>query len=509
MKSTKKGLFNILYGVLGQIVIIAFAFINSKLVIENYGSAINGLLHSVSQIFAYLALLEAGVGTATVQALYGPVAKNDQKEISSIIVATASFYKKTGIYYALGVVLLAALYPVFVNTELPYFFVFVIILFSGIGGSIHFFYQGKYALLMQAEGCSYVITRIDIIINILTNTIKAFLLLNGFNVLVVQFSYLMLCVLKAAFYHFYIRQHYGTLNLSVEPNYEAISQKKAVFIHQVSYLIFSSTDIILLTLLTQDLKIVSVYSLYNSFVTMLFQTIQHISFGYNFKLGQLYATDKKRYTQLYHVFEIFHLVLVFAVMSTLYLVLLPFMRIYTRNVTDINYINTLYPLLFVMVPLLTHGRTAANSTITFAGHFEQTKKYTIIEAATNLTVSIVGIKLWGIPGALLGTIIASVYRTVNVTWYSYKYLIDGSAWNTVKRWIACFASFIVIVLLNRYIMISLSSYGRIVIFSIITGIVLLIYYSLLQWIINRDERQEFKYIFTQFIGNIKTKIKIQ
>lgn len=505
MKTTKKGLLNISYGVLGQLILIAFAFINSKLVIENYGSAINGLLHSVSQLFAYLSLLEAGVGAATVQALYKPVANNDRFEISAIISATSHFYKKTGIFYFLGVSFIAILYPIFVNTGLPYFFVLGIVLFGGAGGSISFFYQGKYMLLMQAEGFSYVNTRIDIIVNILTNLIKAFLLFYGLNVLIIQLSYLILSVVKALIYHMYIHKHYKNIDLSVKPNFQAIAQKKAAFIHQLSYLVFNSTDIVLLTLLTQDLKIVSVYSLYSSYVTMLLQTVQNISYGYSFKLGQIFATDKEKYNELFHVFEIIYMTLVFSMMSTLYLVLIPFMRIYTRNVTDINYINTLYPLLFVLIPLLTHGRTAESSTIAYAGHYDKTKKYSIIETIINLTITIIGILAWGIFGALLGTIIASIYRTINIIWYSYKHFISGSVWKTIKRWIACFISFSMIVLLNSYNHFVLSSYGQVILLAIVSGIVLLLYYSLLQWIINRKERSAFKALFHKLIWDIRKK----
>lgn len=72
----------------------------------------NGLLSSVIQIYACLALLEAGVGTATLQALYKPLASNDKKEINAILSATSNYYNKIGKLYLIIVVLFSIIYPI-------------------------------------------------------------------------------------------------------------------------------------------------------------------------------------------------------------------------------------------------------------------------------------------------------------------------------------------------------------------------------------------------------------
>ena len=65
----KRSIYNIIFGVANQLVMIAVGILLPRLVLINLGSESNGLLNSVNQIFAYFALLEAGVGTATLQAL--------------------------------------------------------------------------------------------------------------------------------------------------------------------------------------------------------------------------------------------------------------------------------------------------------------------------------------------------------------------------------------------------------------------------------------------------------
>ena len=83
--NTKRGLNNILYGILSQVITMGISIIVPRLVLINLGSETNGLLHSISTVFTYLSLLEAGVGKATNQALYKPLASDDKNEINRIM----------------------------------------------------------------------------------------------------------------------------------------------------------------------------------------------------------------------------------------------------------------------------------------------------------------------------------------------------------------------------------------------------------------------------------------
>ena len=67
MQAAKKGVLNVFYGIIGQLITIALGIVIPRLVLISYGSEVNGLLNSVTQIFAYFSLLEAGVGVASLQ----------------------------------------------------------------------------------------------------------------------------------------------------------------------------------------------------------------------------------------------------------------------------------------------------------------------------------------------------------------------------------------------------------------------------------------------------------
>ena len=77
MSRKRNSMNNFIWGILGNIITSIVAIIIQRLFIVNYGSEVNGLLSSIRQIYVYLALLEVGVGDASVVALYGPIGYED------------------------------------------------------------------------------------------------------------------------------------------------------------------------------------------------------------------------------------------------------------------------------------------------------------------------------------------------------------------------------------------------------------------------------------------------
>ena len=76
MNDRKKIKYNLIVGISSQIIALILGIIVPKLILVNYGSEINGLLSSVTNIYAYIAIVEAGVAAASCQALYKPIVQN-------------------------------------------------------------------------------------------------------------------------------------------------------------------------------------------------------------------------------------------------------------------------------------------------------------------------------------------------------------------------------------------------------------------------------------------------
>ena len=97
----KKSIYNVLTSVIGQVITIAMGIVIPRLVLVNLGSENNGLLSSITQALGYASLLEAGVGLASLQALYKPVAERDRPSVNAILSATNLYYQRTGLAYLL------------------------------------------------------------------------------------------------------------------------------------------------------------------------------------------------------------------------------------------------------------------------------------------------------------------------------------------------------------------------------------------------------------------------
>ena len=65
----------------------------------------------------------------------------------------------------------------------------------------------------------------------------------------------------------------------------------------------------------------------------------------------------------------------------------------------------------------------------------------------NVTVSVVAILIWGICGAILGTIVALLYRGAMMIYYSNKKVLNRSVFNTYKIWLVNGVVFAVIMLI--------------------------------------------------------------
>ena len=317
---------------------------------------------------------------------------------------------------------------------------------------------------------------------------KIILLMNGCDVLQLQVVYFVISILKMLFIYWYIKKNYPWINVKAKPNYNALNQKNSVFIHQISFLIFSNTDILLITYFL-GLKEVSVYSMYLMFFTYVNVFATQIYNGFTFRLGQIYQKSIELYKKYHDIFEVFYLSVVFIMFTMTFLFIVPFLGLYTSGVNDINYLDWKLALLFFIMQLLSCGRNSSIMVINYAGHFKNTLKQTIIESAINLIASIVFLQLFGVYGVLMGTIAALLYRMIDMVVYANKKLLNRSSFITFRRWLIDVAVAAIIIFVFSRIPFEFNSYLQIILIAVITGVVITAIYLLTAMI---TERKAFK-----------------
>ena len=113
---------NIVISFCGQLFVLILGIIIPRVLIINYGSDINGLISTVTQIFTYMALLEAGIGQAARNALFKPIIENDKKEISYVASVARNYFRKLTLIYGLGVLILSITVPFILKSNVDNMF---------------------------------------------------------------------------------------------------------------------------------------------------------------------------------------------------------------------------------------------------------------------------------------------------------------------------------------------------------------------------------------------------
>ena len=435
--------YNLISGVVYQVVLIAMSFLLPRLYLENFGSEVNGVLSTIKQIFVYMALLESGVGLATTQVLYKPVAEQNQGKINAILSATHRYYCKIGFLYGAIVLVLALVYEFIVPSDISTGVIFGVVIFTALPALFGYFIQTKYRILLEVDGRKYVITNSETALQLASNIAKILVVILTNDLLLMQLSYCILSLLQLLYVFIQAKKRYSWLDLKAKPDFEAISQRKSVLVHQISGMVFNNTDVLLLSFLC-DFKVVSVYTIYNIFFSQVQTFITSIISGFSFALGQMFHVDREKFTRVYNVYETVYIMATFVIYTLMAVFLLPLIQIYTNGINDANYTNVYLVFLFVIMNLLSNGKLPSNHVLEFSGKFEETKSHAIWEMIINIAVSVVAIIKWGICGAILGTIVALLYRGTMMIYYSNKKVLNRSTIATYKIWIVNGAVFAII-----------------------------------------------------------------
>ncbi|MBE7044067.1 MAG: hypothetical protein E7397_00930 [Ruminococcaceae bacterium] len=430
---------NLISSVTCQVVLIAISFLLPKLYREQFGSDVNGVLDIIKQIFTYMCLLEAGVGLATTQALYKRIGKQDYPSASAVLSATHSFYVRTGFLYGAIVLVIAVVFSFVIDTPVKNGYVlFALIILNALPSLFSYFVLAKYRILMEADGRNYVLNNSEIVLHLASNAGKLLVLHLAPNLILIQLVYCSIELVRYGYLYIYAKRRYQWLDLKTKPDFEAISQKNSVLVHQISGMVFNNTDIMLIPIFCKYASVnsfgmTSVYSLYQHvFFAPVQALITRIASSFTFALGQMFHVDREKFDKLFHTYETFYIMTTFLIYTLMAVFLLPLLQIYTKNMTDAPYINTTLLFLFVLMQLLANGKLPVSGIIEYAGDFKKTRSHAIWEMGINLTISIVALIYIGICGALIGTIAALLYRGIVTIYHSNKKILKRSQMQTYK-----------------------------------------------------------------------------
>lgn len=434
MNRTAKFIKNTLATGLMQIVAMISGFIIPKIMLMFYGSEINGIVTSITQLISYLTLLEAGLSGATVFSLYKPIAVHDIYGINRILTAAKNLYYKTGHIFSCMVVLCAALYPFFVHsTILDYEQIFFLFLILGINGVLEFYTLAKYRALLTADQKTWVIslaTMVQIVLNII---IIASLAYTGFSIVIVRGAATTAIFIRTYLLWKYCRDHYDFLNFTVPPNNEAMNQRWDALYLQILGAIHQGAPILIATFLLSLLD-VSIYAIFNLVILGLNSLLGIFMTGLTSGFGDLIARgEKEPFKKAFGEFEFIYTITITIIYSTMFFVFQPFISLYTRG-SDISYYYPFFAFLMAWNGFVYNIKNPFGMLVISAGKYKETRLPTTIQGAIELIGGIVLALVWGLNGIILGSILSNVYRDIEFLFFAPRHLTHMPVGHTVKLW---------------------------------------------------------------------------
>ena len=415
-----------------QIFTMVYGFVLPRLFLEYYGSAVNGLVSSITHFLGFITLAECGVGAVVQSTLYKPLAQKDTSEISRIVISAEHFFRNIAKLLLCYTIVLTVLFPNIINEQFDFIYTGSLILIISISSFAQYYFGITYRLLLNSDQFGFVPICVQIIALSLNLVLNVILMKLGFSVHVVKFASSFVFLLQPLTISFIANRWYR-IDRSCKPDKTAIPQKWNGLAQHISSVVLQSSGVVVLTFLS-TLENVSVYTIYNLVIVGVRSLTMSFTSGMQAFLGNIFAKgDLSLFRKKFGSFEwLLHFVvsIVFSITAVL---IVPFVKVYTKGITDVNYIVPIFGMILTLAWGMYCIRLPYNIVVLAVGHYRQTQLSAIIEVILNLFVSVLLVIQWGIVGVAVATFVAMVYRTCYLAWYVSRNVVQRSLFFFVKH----------------------------------------------------------------------------
>ena len=457
LSRSRKALYTSVASLALEVVNVLVALIVPRVIMATFGSEANGLAASITQFVGYLMLLRIGIGGVLSAAMYEPLAYRDTKKISAVVNGSKKLYLKITYLSCVYIAILAVVYPLVVDSSFDYLYVGSMVLIVSASTLVQCLIGMSYQLLPAADQKGYVTSILQIATSLVNMLLVLILVKCGCSYHVVKLGSAVVFILQPIVLKMYVSRHYQ-LDPKEPPKAMSTRQRKAGFIYSLSDFIHRRTDIFILTLVA-SLKDISVYSVYSVVTNGITAVITMATGFFQSALGNMLA--KKEDAVLKDTMNMY-VCIVHALSAVVFAVAInticPFVAIYTADVADADYIQPLFAVLILVAEMFFCLRQPYQSIIQAAGHFEQTKGASVIEAVVNLGISLLLVRRFGLPGVAFGTLCGMVYRTVSLMRYVSRNILKMSFWGQAMRYLVTLLNVLLVVVITKNLVITSTNF---------------------------------------------------
>lgn len=447
---SKRIMKNIFSSLILQIVILVSGLIVPKLIIKSFGSNVNGLISSITQFLSYITLLESGFGPVVKSSLYKPLASKDKNTIKKILKVSEKFFRTISLIFIVYIIVLSIAYPFIINDSFSYIYTFSLVIIISVSTFFEYYFGITYKLYLQANQQTYITSYIQIIVYILNIFMVLLLVKLNVSIHIIKLLSGLIFILRPLMQNLYVKRKYEISLKDVDNDYN-LKQKWDGLAQHIAAVIHNNTDMTILTVFT-NLTMVSIYSVYNMVIKGVKSIVSSFSLGIDASFGDMIAKgEKENLNDKFNIYEILYNTITTIFYACTLVLIIPFIRVYTMDITDVNYIIPLFGFLIVISEFVWAIRVPYSSLTLSAGHFKQTKRGAWIEAILNIIISILLVIKYGIIGVAIGTLVSMTVRTIEFIYYSNKYILERNIFVSVNKLFVVILETILVVFISKLI----------------------------------------------------------
>lgn len=427
---TKESILNFVTTYIFYFITAILGFVKVKFFLLYLGENVQALNQLYNNLFAYITLLETGMGAAFIYKLYNLLSKKEYDKINSLYSGTVYIFRKIGLFM-LGIAFVLSFFlPLFIHDNpFKYWYLLVTFMLFVFKNIIDYFYfVPRYVL--TAENKSYKINILMYLFRILIVGVEVLLIYLKLDYIFVLVPAIFLTYLENKVINNKIFKIYPWLKIVDDKNTEIKNDMKHLVFHKIGGLIFNNIDIVLLSSFVGSYSVV-VYGAYNYIIKFVTDTSNQISLAVKDGVGSVLSADLSENRKKEIIGETNT---IFAFISTLFVTLLffslnYFVTIWIGKNYSISIITTILFLILLFHKIISKPSQVYVNTL---GLFKETKKYVLYSLLINLILSVCLVSKYGINGVLIGTVVASVL----IESWCYSYATAKKLFNKfdIKFW---------------------------------------------------------------------------
>ena len=451
---TSNSIKNSITSLIGNIFSFIIAFIAQAVFIKVLGTEYLGLNGLFTNVLSMLSIFELGIGNAIVFNLYKPLSKNDYKKVSTLM----NFYKKAYRIIALLIFIFGILLLPFLNTfikdltiDVNIYIVYILFLMSTISSYLMAYKRS----LIIADQKNYIINIIHVIYLVIVNISQLLIILLSKN----YYLYLVMKIICQLLENLFISivanrkydylKKYATSKLDKKTENDIFNRVKALFFHKIGSIIVSGTDNIIISYFF-GIESVGLYTNYNTITNAVNTIFSQVISSTTASVGNLLVSsdENKKYNVFKKMRFLNFWISTFTSVSLL-VVIQPLISLW---------IGSEYQLSIIVVCAIVFNffqkmqRQVYSTFKDSAGIWVEDRFIPLIESFVNLLFSIIFLKLFGLVGVFLGTIISGlVLWCYSYPKFVYKKLFNRSYFEYAKETIGYILIFIFVSIITFWL----------------------------------------------------------